>query len=206
MNNLYLTCINYKCHNEISSYGLELQEKFPRTPRFRMCSKCKRRGRSTVLHCEKCGILSIDITNKYCRDCARIIQKTMTKDAYIKAHPRGLCICGIKIKRAEHGGRWKYCSDKCMVDARRVRSKEWQIAYWRDPIKKKKRQDYQKAYFERTKEARLAYHKKYRKTERYRVNKNKYYEDNKHNYLSLKLDRRRLDDKVYILETIKRLQ
>lgn len=207
MNELYYICKNSTCNRLLTSYELEKQQQHPKTLKYKICATCKRRHSKFLLNCENCGILSIDIQEKYCRECAEPMKRKMERKNYRDRHPRGNCLtCGIQLDPKIHGQRVKYCRDKCYVDDRRKRYKIWSAEYRKHPENLVQRRQYQRDYWAKTKEARQAYNKKYRETPKYRKWAREYMVKNRAKFLTVKIPKDKLDDKVYILDLVKSKQ
>ena len=191
----------------LSSYELEKQQQHPSTFRFRICAICKRRKGTVVLNCENCGILSIDISQKYCRDCAEPMKRKMERKNYMLNHPRGNCLgCDVQLSPELHGQRVKYCSNKCYVDVRRTKWKVWQATYKSNPANLIHRREYQRDYWARTKEARAIYNRKYRTTPKYRKWAREYMVKQRAKFLTIHIPKDKLNDKAYILGLVKSKQ
>ncbi len=200
----YVTCVNDRCENTITDYCIEKQIEHQHTMKYRLCGSCRRKHKQVILACEECGTISLHIQQKYCRDCAGKVQREMSKYTYLANHPRGNCRnCMVKIDPKIHGGKWKYCSDTCMVDARRRMTKVWYEQNKANPTYLKRRANYQKEYYTKTKEVRQAWCKKYRATEDYKKKSRSYYQKGKDKYVSFRFRKDKLNDKVYILDRIK---
>lgn len=174
MSKLYTVCVNSECKQPLTDFELEKQKIHPKTLKYKLCMPCKKKGQRIVLCCERCGVLSINIIEKYCDECALIIKKEQQHSRYIRLNPRGKCIvCDLQLVPEVHGRCTKYCSNRCRLINRRRRNKTWES--YKSEKAKAKRRAYQRLYYYKNRETIKRRLKLYRNTDEYREKALKYY-------------------------------